>query len=130
MEGENFVLAITSISDNLDKLDELYEALKKIDTDLIPKEEKTYLSVIGENKPVMSAYEALQRDVESVFIEESQGRISAEYVSLYPPGIPLIVPGEVISQDVADKIREYRELGLNVVGLEDEEIKKIKVVKE
>lgn len=130
MEGENFVLAITSISDNLDKLDELYEALKKIDESLVSKEEKICLKVIGENKSAMSAYEALQLDTEYIFIGDSQGRISAEYVSLYPPGIPLIVPGEIISQEMIEKIKEYKELGLNIIGLDDEKINKIKVVKE
>jgi arginine/lysine/ornithine decarboxylase len=50
--------------------------------------------------------------------EESEGRISAEYAYLYPPGSPLIVPGEQISQEAARLLGEYRKAGFSIEGLE------------
>ncbi len=53
------------------------------------------------------------------------GRIAAEFVNLYPPGIPLLVPGEVISAQFVDMIKEYQKKGYTVQGVND---KKVKVV--
>jgi len=55
-------------------------------------------------------------------------KISGEYVYLYPPDIPLIVPGEVITKEFIETIERYKSLGMNVEGLEDKELEYIKVV--
>ena len=66
---------------------------------------------------------------ERVTFEEAAGRIAAEQVMFYPPGIPLLVPGEHISQDMLDYIRRQQSLGIKVVGPEDTYLKTLKVVK-
>jgi arginine/lysine/ornithine decarboxylase len=48
------------------------------------------------------------------------GNVSAEFVYLYPPGIPIVVPGEVLSDDIIEVILEFKDLGLHVQGMEDE----------
>ena len=55
-------------------------------------------------------------------------KTSAEYVYLYPPDIPLIVPGEVITQEFINIIFEYKKRGLSIEGLEDENVEYIRVV--
>ena len=47
---------------------------------------------------------------------EAEGLVSAEYIYLYPPGIPLVAPGEVITREIADLVARYRESGLNLKG--------------
>ena len=48
--------------------------------------------------------------------------IAAEFIFLYPPGIPLVVPGEVIDKYVIDKIRQYEQYNMKVIGLDDHKI--------
>ena len=52
--------------------------------------------------------------------EESEGMVSFEYAYLYPPGIPLIVPGERINREAVEILRRYREMGFTIEGLDKE----------
>ena len=63
---------------------------------------------------------------ESVDLAESAGRVSKEFVFLYPPGIPLIVPGERISTQLPSYLKE--EMGLTVQGPVDLGENKIKCI--
>ena len=49
-------------------------------------------------------------------LAESYGKISLEYAYLYPPGIPLVVPGEMISSETAALMGRYRKMGFEVQG--------------
>ena len=57
---------------------------------------------------------------ESVKWNEASGRISLEYVYLYPPGIPMIVPGERITSTIVQKMVKYKEMGFSIEGLSQE----------
>ena len=59
----------------------------------------------------MQIYQALDLPYREVPLDEAVGKMAADYVYLYPPGIPLIVPGEVITEEFIRHIRE-----LNVEG--------------
>ncbi len=61
-------------------------------------------------------------------LEESVGRIVGEFAYLYPPGIPLIVPGEQITGQFIRNMRIYMEEGLYLQGLEDYTNETIRVV--
>jgi arginine/lysine/ornithine decarboxylase len=65
---------------------------------------------------------------ESINIKNSAGFVSGEYVYLYPPGIPLIVPGEQINEKCIQKIMDYKKYHFQVRGLEDSECRMIKIV--
>ena len=65
-----------------------------------------------------------------VFWKKVQGKIAAEFVYLYPPGIPIIVPGEQITGLFTRNVRRYMEQGLNLHGLCGENNETISVVKE
>ena len=49
--------------------------------------------------------------------EQCAGRISMEFAYLYPPGIPLIVPGEKISEEVIALLQKYKDMGFEIEGL-------------
>ncbi len=68
-------------------------------------------------------------DTMTIPFEKSEGMAAATYVYLYPPGIPLLVPGEVISEELLAQIDIYRQSGLEVKGLK-EEGSKITVLRE
>lgn len=63
-----------------------------------------------------------EENTESIPVELAEGRRAADYVFLYPPGIPLTVPGKVIDGDTVDRILEATKSGLDVKGLIDKEI--------
>ena len=63
-----------------------------------------------------SLRESFLSESEPVDIMSSRGRVSADTIVIYPPGSPLIVPGEVIGSEVVDYIVKAQEIGLNLVG--------------
>ena len=65
----------------------------------------------------MPVYEALSADKMNGDIDKAEGMISAGYICLYPPGIPLLVPGEEISCGLAEGIKKAQEQGLTVQGV-------------
>ncbi|WP_307300289.1 aminotransferase class I/II-fold pyridoxal phosphate-dependent enzyme [Neobacillus driksii] len=79
---------------------------------------------------VLTPRDAFYADTEVIPFEESAGRIIAEFVMVYPPGIPIFIPGEIITQDNLVYTRMNVEAGLPVQGAEDVELKNIRVIKE
>lgn len=78
----------------------------------------------------LSPREAFYSETEIVPLEEAANRIMAEFVMVYPPGIPILLPGEIISKDNINYIIENISAGLPVQGPEDETLKTIKVIKQ
>lgn len=76
----------------------------------------------------MTPSQAFHSIQEEIALEDAAGRITADFVNLYPPGIPLVVPGEVIDGAVIRKLKESLQLGLTVQGIS--ESGKIRVVRE
>jgi arginine decarboxylase len=74
--------------------------------------------------------DAFLAPAEFVKFKESQGRICAETISPYPPGIPVIAPGEEITQELLDYLHLELKAGVRVQGPYDDELKVIRVVKE
>ena len=60
---------------------------------------------------------------------EAAGRISAEYIYFYPPGIPIAVPGEELNQELLEGIEAFKKAGIRVRGLKDETHQTIRVIK-
>ncbi|MDD8025105.1 MAG: aminotransferase class I/II-fold pyridoxal phosphate-dependent enzyme [Acidobacteriota bacterium] len=58
-------------------------------------------------------------DGERIALRESEGRIATAMVVPYPPGIPLLVPGQVISRGIIEELAAYREYGVEIHGLHD-----------
>jgi Arginine/lysine/ornithine decarboxylases len=140
MSSENYVTLLTSIADTKDGFDKLEYAMSDIVKKYIEKNTKTCddkcdisLSVARNvNIPEIkcSIYSAMKSSKESIFIKDAIGKISAEFVYVYPPGIPIITPGEKISFEIADMIYNFKRLQIGIEGLKDKTIQQITVVKE
>lgn len=78
----------------------------------------------------LSPRDAFYADSEMIPFRESAGRIIAEFIFVYPPGIPILLPGEVISQENIDYIVEHLDVGLPVQGPEDKNLQYLKVIVE
>jgi arginine decarboxylase len=78
----------------------------------------------------MNPREAFLADTEFVDFKESPGRICAEVITPYPPGIPVISPGEEITREVVDYLRLEKRAGVRMQGPYDAELRTIRVVSE
>ncbi|MBR6501572.1 MAG: hypothetical protein IKT25_08705, partial [Firmicutes bacterium] len=67
---------------------------------------------------------------ETVAWEEAKGRISAEMIAPYPPGIPVIYPGERMTEEVWSFLDEYRARGAHLQGPADPKLNTLRVIKE
>ncbi len=77
---------------------------------------------------VLPIYEAQSRPVRTISFEAAAGCISGEYVYLYPPGTPVVVPGELLTEEVIGVIRQYREQRLPIQGLCDHKAETVRVL--
>ena len=135
MCGADYVTAITTVMDSGEGLERLGDALTRIDTQLTDAGYKPD-GRSGNQKSVysmrcdtaMSMGEAMEEKMASVGLEDSAGCISGEFVYIYPPGIPIVAPGEWISRPILEVILEYRDKGLPVQGPADQSLRTIRVV--
>ncbi|MEK4382009.1 aminotransferase class I/II-fold pyridoxal phosphate-dependent enzyme [Aeribacillus sp. FSL K6-2848] len=90
------------------------------------------VSVLLPDIPVLALTprDAFYAETEMVPFEQSVGRIIAEFVMVYPPGIPIFIPGEIITKENLHYIRKNLDAGLPVQGTEDPTLSYIRVIKE
>ena len=129
MDSLKYVLGITTICDDYKELERLAEALKEIDKSLEEKQNENISVELLKNKRMYSIYETDLKEKNAVNLFDSKDCISGEFVFLYPPGIPLVVPGEVITEELLEQIKVYLEANMNISGLKDNSNKTIEVVK-
>jgi arginine/lysine/ornithine decarboxylase len=67
--------------------------------------------------------EAVGQRAEYLSVREAVGRIAADFVVPYPPGIPLLVPGEMISEEIAQVILENIESKKTMIGIQNSAMK-------
>ena len=140
MESESYVLAIAAVGDREEGFERLCHAIEQLDQEQaelikagIPTDNKKQLDTRAMHfvmTQMMSMSDAMEALTEKCPLEECVGRISAEFAYLYPPGIPLITPGEQISGQFIRNMRIYMDKGLYLQGLEDYTNKTILVVKQ
>ena len=73
--------------------------------------------------------QAFYADKKAVPLEQSIGEICSEFVMCYPPGIPILAPGERITSDIVNYIQYAKEKGCSLTGPQDMEIARLNVVK-
>ena len=117
MASAQYVIAMTSIWDTKEGFDKLESALYEIDQMIKEGERQISLQQCIPLKK-MEAFEAGELSNQPRELKDCVGEIAAETVTIYPPGIPLVVPGEIIDLDMVDTIKTARELGLHVTGLD------------
>ena len=74
-------------------------------------------------------HSAFNSDKISLPLKESINHISSEFLMAYPPGIPVLCPGEIITKEIIDYVEDLKRVGLYVQGTEDPSVENIKVVK-
>ncbi|MBO2521564.1 MAG: arginine decarboxylase [Firmicutes bacterium] len=124
------ILCLITPGDGEESVCRLVEALRAISREHYRKRPATPVVVKTPEVPplAMSPRDAFYAPAEPVPLFESEGRIMAEFIMVYPPGIPLLLPGERITRGALDYIREHLEAGLPVQGPEDPTLQTIRVV--
>ena len=143
MASGSYVVLMTSPADTDEGMERLVSALEEIDGELakrdkyernnslaryIVQDSDTYQYILKDKKerdhqkniyiysPSETKRQRLKKGCESVEWKMCGGKVAAEYAYIYPPGIPLIVPGERISEKIAEEMSEYEKMGFRIEG--------------
>lgn len=135
MESKDYILGITSICDTQEGLDRFAKALLEIDQQIALENNGIENKSVGNGgitypQQRMYPYEAMEHETEVVRLNESCGRICTDIISLYPPGTPLLVSGEIIQMDFIDFVQQAVEDGFTITGLYGDRKDTIEVIKE
>ena len=124
------VLAYVSNGDRTADIERLVGALVEIRR--LEKKDRRGMLDTEYIEPIvkMRPKDAFYADKEEMKLEDAAGRISCEYVMSYPPGIPILAPGEMITQEIIEHINYAKEKGCYLMGTEDAKINYIFVVKD
>lgn len=124
------ILAIVSVGDTKFAIERLVSALceikRRFSKDPSGMFDHEYINPLVKISPQKAFYS----EKKNMKIEESSGRISGEFVMCYPPGIPIIAPGELITDEILDYIAYSKERGCFLTGTEDMNIEYINVLEE
>lgn len=134
MASEKYVIAMTSIGDTDEYYERFINALRELDKSQVKGgyckckgnmyEDSIYSDMENIRKyirpqAVMSVYRALNEDTEQIPLDKCIGHIAAEAVCVYPPGINIVNPGEMITEDIAGILKNAIDHGLEVIGISD-----------
>lgn len=124
------ILAYVSVGDRKVDLERLVSAL--VDIRRRYKKDKSGMWTQEYLNPevVATPQDAFYGEKESVELSDSIGRVCTEFVMAYPPGIPILAPGERITPDIVKYITYAKEKGCLITGTEDLDVKKLNVLKE
>jgi len=130
METMDYVLGMTSICDTKEGFDRFEKALISIDLDSVAYSTEHMPFNTGIIKTIMeiAPFNAVADKSEVIKLTESCGRVAAVFISLFPPGTPLLVPGEIINKEVLCFINQALQEGLSITGLHGDKKDKIEVV--
>lgn len=124
------ILAIISVGDNTFVMERLISAMAEIKRIYQKDKAGMYDHEYINPEVVMTPQEAFYAAKRAMPIEQSAGQICSEFVMCYPPGIPILAPGERITQEILDYIAYAKEKGCFLTGTEDIHIENINVVGE
>ncbi|KKK39723.1 arginine decarboxylase [Mesobacillus campisalis] len=126
------LLCIITPGDTETEGDTLVRALEALSAEFHHRAEKVHAKVFLPDIPLLALTprDAFYADTEVIPFAESSGRIIAEFVMVYPPGIPIFIPGEIITDENLQYIKMNVEAGLPVQGPEDDQLQMIRVIKE
>lgn len=123
------ILAYISVGDRMRDIERLISALSEIkrrfskpSSGMLSQE---YINPIVAETPRKAFY----ADKISIPIDKAAGHICSEFVMCYPPGIPILAPGELITEDIIQYIKYAKEKGCSMTGTEDINIERLNVLK-
>lgn len=130
MASGSYVLGILTMMDRWSGYKRLADALIEIDAKLAKVQYTDSRRCLPDMDLLPDAklelWEAYLAPYKKTELLKAKGEIAAEFINLYPPGIPLLVPGEILDDKLIEVIRNYQESGYTVQGVCNNEIKTVK----
>ncbi|WP_297964106.1 aminotransferase class I/II-fold pyridoxal phosphate-dependent enzyme [uncultured Anaerovibrio sp.] len=123
------LLAYVSVGDRLKDIERLVAALAEIRRNYRQTGRMMLKAEYINPQVVCGPQEAFYADKESLPIDETVGRVCSEFVMCYPPGIPILAPGERITEEILQYIRYAKKKGCSMTGPEDMSIKFLNVIR-
>ena len=123
------ILAYLSIGDRPREIERLVGALAEIRRRYSKSKAGMMQQEYIEPQVAVSPQEAFYADKEMLPLNDTDGRICSEFVMCYPPGIPILAPGERITDEILKYIQYAKEKGCSMTGPEDPHIEHLNVLK-
>ena len=123
------ILAYLSMGDRMQELERLVSALSEIRRHYQKDPAGMLTQEYVEPEVVTSPQDAFYAEKESLPLEKSIGKICSEFVMCYPPGIPILAPGERITPVILEHIQYAKEKGCSMTGSEDPDLERINVLR-
>ncbi len=124
------ILAYISIGDREREMERLIGALVEIKRKYQKDSTGMFTQEYIDPRVAVSPQSAFYAEKESLPLMETEGRICSEFVMCYPPGIPILAPGEEITAEILQYIQYAKEKGCSMTGPEDAGINRLNVLKE
>ena len=131
MASKYYVLCMTSVCDTKEGFHRLYHALYDMDRKLsVGNSSDNTLKQVPpcRVKKRMESWQVERTLLKKVLFWESAGSISGEFLYIYPPGIPLLVPGEEITSELIEYLYSEKSKGSKLQGLNDTNMREIYVI--
>lgn len=125
------ILCFITLADSETEIELLLSALRKMSQEMqdsLSNKQLPITDLPNASSFIVSPRDAFYAETEKVFLREAIGRVVTEFLYVYPPGIPILIPGQMISRAIVDYILQHVEAGLPVKGPEDPSIQTIKVI--
>jgi len=123
-----YALALSSLMNDEEDYDRLVDAANELSKRNIVEEIANVEVNLDEPNNVRPISDSYMGKKELVYLKDSVGRISATSIIPYPPGVPLIVPGEVITKELYEEIVFLQENEITIVGMMGEKDDQLVVV--
>ena len=124
------ILAYVSVGDRPREIERLVSALSEVRRRFGRSKADLMTQEYIDPQVDVSPQDAFYAPKESLPLRETAGRVCSEFVMCYPPGIPILAPGERITDPILDYIEYAKEKGCSMTGPENPEIERLNVLKE
>lgn len=125
----NNILALVSLGTTIEDIDRLINALKTISITNKKAKDKKNIKIKQINPIVkLNPREAFYANKKSIDINDCVNEISGESIMAYPPGIPVVAPGELITQEIIDYIKLLKESNAYLCDMKDKTLQTILVI--
>ena len=122
------ILAYLSIGDRVQEVERLVSALAEIRRRFQRDPSGMLSQEYIDPEVVATPQEAFYAEKVSLPLRETEGRICSEFVMCYPPGIPILAPGEKITREILNYIEYAKAKGCSMTGPEDPNIEQLNVL--
>ena len=117
------IVLILSPSNTIEDFERIYSVIDKLDLNILREDKNEIGFKRSYPEKILEPYEIFNLNYKDLSLNESVNKISKDFIVPYPPGIPIVCPGEKITCEIIDIINDYLNNGLSVIGVKNNKIK-------